>query len=156
FFSMYPSFSYNPSNSAMEEFYRLCNTHHWRREAPEREAARRAFNKALVLQFNHNFGTDVEDLHSWQVLAGLIGMDPIPDKLGECRRRVKASHVNLVDLIDAFAAGEQASQFPSEMALSVYTKDTGKFFPRHDIHAGDLLKSLLRNILYPSQNRGNR
>ena len=57
-------------------------------------------------------------------------------------------HVNLVDLVDA--GGTQiVTMFPSEKALSMYTLKTRKIFPRRNVHAGGLLRVLLRRILNP-------
>ena len=61
---------------------------------------------------------------------------------------VTNTHVNLVDLVDA--GGTQiVSKFPSEKALSIYTLETRKIFPRENVHAGGLLQALLRRILHP-------
>ncbi|KAF8181847.1 hypothetical protein BJ912DRAFT_928858 [Pholiota molesta] len=156
FFGGYaPQFVYNPGNPATVEFYRLCDTFGWERHSAERDTAYQAFSTALTLEFNANFGTEVDNLESWQSLARHMGIVPVPSKLKACRNQVRMSHVNLVDLVAAFARGGQARRFGSEVALSVYTKETGKFFPRKDIHAGDLLKFLLRNIITPSQDRNN-
>ena len=64
------------------------------------------------------------------------------------------THVNLVDFIDHPEAGVQT--FPSEVALSEYTIRESKYFPKDEVHAGSLLKHLLRNILRPSPTRVGR
>ena len=64
------------------------------------------------------------------------------------------THVNLVDFISS--PGERVRTFPSEEALSKYTRETSKYFPRENVYAGSLLKCLLRNILNPSQTRSGR
>ncbi len=61
---------------------------------------------------------------------------------------VTNTHVNLVDLVDA--RGTQVVEiFPSEKALSIYTLETKKIFPRKNVRAGGLLQALLRRILHP-------
>ena len=40
-------------------------------------------------------------------------------------------------------------KFPSEKALSKYTLANHKIFPRGNVHAGGLLRALLRRILHP-------
>jgi len=60
------------------------------------------------------------------------------------------THVNLVDLVDDGVA----TVFTSVEQLSNYTKSSGKYFPRENLHAGDLLKCLLRHILDPSKDSG--
>ena len=62
--------------------------------------------------------------------------------------------MNLVDLVDGFENPNRTiTKFPSVKALSDYTINTGKYFPRANVHAGDLLKYLLRQILNPSSER---
>lgn len=69
---------------------------------------------------------------------------------------VEDTHVNLVDLTDSFTSGKSVTIFESEVALSEYTKAHGRFFPRENAHAGNLLKHLLRHIFNPSGNRGGQ
>ena len=63
---------------------------------------------------------------------------------------VTATHVNLVDLVDA-GGTRTVKRFPTEKALSTYTLTTKKIFPRENVHAGGLLKALLRRIRHPPQ-----
>ena len=62
------------------------------------------------------------------------------------------THVNLVDLVDAPKTHKPVRWFPSEKALSDYTLETEKFFPRNSKCAGGLLKFLLRHIFHPAPN----
>ena len=63
---------------------------------------------------------------------------------------VTDTHVNLVDLVDGFENPKRRiKKFTSVKALSEYTISNGKYFPRANVHAGDLLKYLLRHILCP-------
>lgn len=50
-----------------------------------REEAREGFKNALVQEFNKMYGTDVNDIGSWQGLCRVLGIAPVPDKLNECR-----------------------------------------------------------------------
>ena len=54
-----------------------------------------------------------------------------------------------MDLVDVFDTDDIVTVFPTVQALSTYTKDTGKYFPRDHIAAGSLLRYLLRQILNP-------
>ncbi len=93
FFSRYPEFDYDSDLSFIDEFYRMCDHFGWRRYSNERDQARDAMRRAMVQQFNHTFGTNAEDLASWQKLCEIIQIDPIPDKLKQCRRvRLSSSH----------------------------------------------------------------
>lgn len=51
----------------------------------DREEARKGFKDALVQEFNMMYGTDVNDIGSWQGLCHVLGIAPVPDKLNECR-----------------------------------------------------------------------
>jgi len=154
FFSQYIGFNYNPSNAANSEFYRLCRHLNWERGDDERDSAYNDFKDALTQQFNANYGTDAEDLGAWQNLCIRLNIEPVPSSLKRCRQVVTATHVNLVDLVDGFENPDRLiTKFPSVKALSEYTIDTGKYFPRANVHAGDLLKYLLRQILSPPSER---
>ncbi|OAX40311.1 hypothetical protein K503DRAFT_781515 [Rhizopogon vinicolor AM-OR11-026] len=149
FFGMYPKFDYDSSASASMEFYRMCNKLGWGRKDDERKCAHGNFKDALVQQFNRIYGTDVDDLASWRTLCQIVNVSPTPGTLKSCRKAVKKTHVNIVDLIDTKTTGELVTVFVSELKLSEYTKQTGKFFPRDNVYAGSLLRYLLRRIMKP-------
>ncbi|KAF8148236.1 hypothetical protein B0H34DRAFT_267321 [Crassisporium funariophilum] len=85
FFARYHQFVYNPSASATSEFQRLCNVRKWVHGQPVRKAAYDEFKDALTRQFNMNYGTDANDLAAWQTLCASLRIEPIPDKLKDCR-----------------------------------------------------------------------
>lgn len=155
FFSQYSEdFRYDPKKAATSEFYRLCDHFDWERGDDERESAHRKFKDALTQQFNANYGTDADDLAAWQNLCLRLCIEPIPSSLERCRRAVTSTHVNLVDLVDGFEnPSTPVKIFKTVKALSEYTIETGKYFPRTNVHAGDLLKHLLRQILNPPSER---
>ncbi|KAI0033361.1 hypothetical protein K488DRAFT_47848 [Vararia minispora EC-137] len=149
FFATYPSFAYDPSASATAEFARTCAQFRWGEK--RRKKAHRAFSTAMVAQFAATFGTDVGSLRSWQALCEAIDIEEVPDTLTKCKKAVKRSHVNIVDLLDAAMHGERTRGFPSERALSKYTLGTpNKIFPLDRAKAGGLLRYLLRQIIRPS------
>lgn len=55
-------------------------------------------------------------------------------------------HVNLSDLLDTTRQGTRVHVFASEEELRIYTKRTGRMFPKEEAYAGGLLKYLLREI----------
>lgn len=57
------------------------------------------------------------------------------------------AHVNLVDLVDVFGTGRLVKAFRTGKAAGEYGRRTGKYFPRNDKDAGDLLKYLQRRNL---------
>ncbi|KAH7883439.1 hypothetical protein F5I97DRAFT_1815278 [Phlebopus sp. FC_14] len=145
FFAKYPPFIYDPSKSASKEFYRLCEYFNWRRrDNVDRTTAHEAFKTALVKQFNVVYGTDEESLSAWRKLCEAVNVHPIPVRMADCRQAVRNVHVNLVDLVDREFTGAKIQIFTSEAELNEYTRKNGKFFPRYNVHAGSLLRALLR------------
>ncbi|KAJ2936221.1 hypothetical protein H1R20_g870, partial [Candolleomyces eurysporus] len=143
-FAQYEGFNYHASLAPTQEFRRLCSTMDWKRGGLEALEARADFGRAIVSQFNYTYGEDADDLSAWQRLCRRIGIDPIPDKLEEAKERVCNTHINLVDLI----GDTVVRKFPSEKALSNYTRKTKKTFPQ-SATSGTLLYLLLRRIHFP-------
>lgn len=85
FFAQYPEFDFDNTASASDEFYRMCDFFDWSRQDPDRETARAEYRTALTQQFNSNYGTDVDDLASWQHLCRVIGLYPVPDDMVTAR-----------------------------------------------------------------------
>ncbi|RDB30243.1 hypothetical protein Hypma_007080 [Hypsizygus marmoreus] len=144
FFDNYSLFTYDPTDSATSEFYRMCDLYDWDEE--EKGDAKENFRDALVQQFNATYGTDENDLDSWHTLCTVLDITPLPEDLDACREAVRGTYVNLVDLVDQ----RHIELFSDEQALSEYTKEEGKFFPKENAKAGGLLRYLLRQILNPS------
>ncbi|KDN35285.1 hypothetical protein RSAG8_11720, partial [Rhizoctonia solani AG-8 WAC10335] len=149
FFGKYPSFNYDSSKPVMLEFYRMCDRFGWERDNREREKARDHFKNAMVQEFNSIYGTDDHSLAAWQNLCRVIKLADIPDELEACRQLVRSTHVNIVDLVDTRVTRTPVTHFPSEHALSAYTRTTGKYFPKENAYAGGLLRYLLRHIENP-------
>ncbi|KAG9225022.1 hypothetical protein CCMSSC00406_0001827 [Pleurotus cornucopiae] len=127
FFDDYPGFDYDPGNSAILEFYRLCDFYGWDRDDPDREEAHQAFKDALVQEFNDIYGTDENDIDSWHKICTVLDIDPLPDTLQEARDEVLSKHINIVDLVDN--PGGHVTSFESLEDLREYTVDEGKYFP---------------------------
>jgi hypothetical protein len=85
FFSRYPKFQYQPQNSPIIEFKRLCEVYCWGQEREEKKAARREFNLAMKEEFNSLYGTDEKDINNWYKLCHVLRIDPVPSTLKECR-----------------------------------------------------------------------
>ncbi|RYN63049.1 hypothetical protein AA0117_g12856 [Alternaria alternata] len=145
FFTQYSEFPYDPKSSVAEEFYRMCDFFAWDKDCEEREQARRVFNDALVIRFNGLYGTDVADIENWHKLCVALYIEPLPDTIHHCKKKIKTIHVNLVDLVDV--SRDAVELFPSLEELREYTIDSGKFFPKRSAYAGGVLKFLLREIL---------
>ncbi|KXN86038.1 hypothetical protein AN958_10595 [Leucoagaricus sp. SymC.cos] len=155
FFKQYSWFTYDPNESASEQFHRLQKEAGWKRDDPEQKAAWEDYLEALVGQFNASFGTDEDDLTAWHGLLAHIGVTDLPDSAKKCKQIIQGKFINLVDLVDARDNPTlQIRHFGSEYELSRYTLDEHKVFPRDHVEAGSLLKYLLRNILSPGIKRG--
>ncbi|CAE6357636.1 unnamed protein product [Rhizoctonia solani] len=148
FFAMFPGFVYNPTQPALSELMRMKAQFGWEMQN-FRTSTLPMFRRALVLQFNLTFGTDQNDLVSWQNLCRIMGVVNIPDNLTACKKLVESIYVNLIDLVDMPNTGVPVRLFKREYDLSEYTLKTDKIFPKDDAHAGGLLKHLLRNIIAP-------
>ncbi|CAE7197176.1 unnamed protein product [Rhizoctonia solani] len=154
FFAQYPEFTYDPARPVLSELKRMKRVLKWDNKTWKSSGALAGLRRALVLQFNLTYGTDQNDLASWQNLCRAMRVTNIPETLSACKKLVKTIYVNLVDLVDMPNTGKDVRLFETEAALSKYTKRTKKIFDRHDARAGGLLKHLLRSIINPR--RGGR
>lgn len=143
FFAEYPNFNYNTKESCITEYLRLCRFMRWKRDSPEQRQARQAVRKAIVLQFNANFGTDAESTKPWLTLCKTLGIKPVPRKLKEAREAVSNTHVNLIDLTEAYANPNCSfTVFDTAKELSEYTVKEGKYMPCDVLEAGTVLRTL--------------
>ncbi|KAJ7486357.1 hypothetical protein B0H11DRAFT_1721549, partial [Mycena galericulata] len=148
FFSSYPKYKYDPSGPASQQFQQLRKVYRWDNKGVEANEAYQGYNKALSLTFSEQYGDDVNSLANWQRLCRTVEI-PVRDSLEECKRAIEDVHVNLIDLVDIHNTGKPVHRFASEYELSVYTKQTKKFFPPSHLYKGPLLKYLLRHIFAP-------
>ncbi|KAJ1309477.1 hypothetical protein OPQ81_006252 [Rhizoctonia solani] len=151
FDNCYPAFQYKQSKPAVNQFKELKKEYraYWGKD--EAKKTHEAFKGALTKDFNDICGTDEKDLASWQKLCAVLNLRDIPDDVELCKRLVKPMYVNPVDLVDTPYTGKPPKHFRSEGELSEYTKRTGKYFPRDNVYAGDLLKYPLRQIMVPGK-----
>lgn len=63
----------------------MCDKFGWDNDDYEMREARRKFKSAMVQQFNDLYGTDKEDLISWQKLCHILNIEPVPEELKKCR-----------------------------------------------------------------------
>ncbi|KAF9043194.1 hypothetical protein BJ165DRAFT_1545322 [Panaeolus papilionaceus] len=101
----------------------------------------------LFNQFNHVYGRRIDDYTAWDTLCTRISVKRVPSTIEECKKIVKRTHVNLVDLTQATKPHSRVQVFHSEEELREYTISSRKFFPHRNVYAGDVLKYLLRKIL---------
>ncbi|KAH9071087.1 hypothetical protein EDB83DRAFT_2366461 [Lactarius deliciosus] len=141
FFSQYPNFQPEPSNSPVAEFDRLCKA----------EAAREEFHSAMKKEFDKLYGSDEKDINNWLKLCFVLRIDPAPDTLRNCRNAVLRKHVNLVDLVRG--SKKEVQIFKTEKELREYTIATRKYFPREDAQDGGVLRALRRRIFAPTTSK---
>ncbi|KAH9071090.1 hypothetical protein EDB83DRAFT_2289821 [Lactarius deliciosus] len=153
FFSQYPNFQPEPSNSPVVEFDRLCKAYHWKRKDPRREAAREEFHSAMKKEFDHLYGSDKKDINNWLKLCFVLRIDPAPDTLRDCRNAVRKKYVNLVDLVHG--SKKEVQIFKTEKELSKYTLATGKIFPKAAAKDGGVLRDLRRQIFAPREGKNS-
>ncbi|KAH6915645.1 hypothetical protein BKA70DRAFT_1092259 [Coprinopsis sp. MPI-PUGE-AT-0042] len=138
-------FEYNEEEAANSNFYALCEWEDWKRDDPYREEVYAEFKRALVAEFNRKYGVDENDLFVWRLLCERVGILNIPWTVRECRRAIRNTYVNLVDLTEA-NEGDKVATFKSEQELAAYTRSTGKFFPANHAHAGGLPEYALTDL----------
>lgn len=125
----------------------MCGFFGWYKDEEEMRDAKELFKTAMVKQFNDIYGTDPENLESWQKLCHVLNIEPVPTRLAECRKSVRQTHVNLVDLVETRNTGLPVKVFETLRGLQVYTVKNGKFFPKRNAYESGLLRFLLREIL---------
>jgi hypothetical protein len=85
FFARYPTFEYDSAKPIWTEFYRMCEFFKWDQNDIEMKDAKQEFKTAMVKQFNDIYGTDPNNLKSWQKLCRVLNMEPVPTDLAACR-----------------------------------------------------------------------
>lgn len=86
FFANYSDFQYQRSAPIVEEFYRMCDFFGWEKDDEERKTAHEDFKVAMVHDFNNLYGTDVNDIESWQKLCLALNITPLPQDIAGCRK----------------------------------------------------------------------
>lgn len=76
-------FPYDPSEQIMIQFFTMGAYFNW--SEVEKRVYRHSLRHTLVIQFNDDFGVDVNSHESWKRLCSSIGIQPIPVTMIECR-----------------------------------------------------------------------
>ncbi|KAF8539580.1 hypothetical protein BDD12DRAFT_805190 [Trichophaea hybrida] len=127
-------------------FLALVSSRRWESSSRNHRRATTAFNAALLSEFTARFGNDpTPPLETWQLLcAVLTPQREVPGSITQCKKVVKRTHVNLVDLM---AGVENVWVFRNRGELEAYTRETGRYFPKRDVKGGGgLVRCLLREI----------
>ncbi|KAG8169358.1 hypothetical protein KVR01_000103 [Diaporthe batatas] len=115
-----------------------------------RGKARPKKEKDIAASWDNYFGKNDNDLAKWKLLCCDLGKqaEEFTSKT-QCRKALKHVWVNLHDFLAAENKPEDVVFFSSERALAAYTRETRKFFPRHNISRGSPLRDLLARIVCP-------
>ncbi|KAG9847636.1 hypothetical protein KCU98_g3831, partial [Aureobasidium melanogenum] len=142
YFDRFPDFDHHPRRSVHDEFNRLVKTQKWDKKETARQRAA-CYNEELE---GHFVKLGIADqLDRLQHLCVELSIEP-PDTITQCKKILKKTHVNLVDLMNARRTHKKVGKFDTEKQLSKYSRETGKIYPKKDAK-GDVVKVLLRHIL---------
>ncbi|CAD0089739.1 unnamed protein product [Aureobasidium vineae] len=143
YFDRFPGFDHHPRRSVRDEFNRLAKTQKWDKEDTARQRAA-CYNEELE---GHFAGLGITDqLGRLQHLCVELGIEPL-DTINKCKKVLKKTHVNLVDLMNAHRTGKKVGKFDTYKQLRTYTLESGKIYPKK-YAKGDVVKVLLRQIFY--------
>ncbi|KAI4775873.1 hypothetical protein E4T52_09179 [Aureobasidium sp. EXF-3400] len=141
YFDRFPDFDHHPRRSVRDEFNRLAKTQKWDKEETARQRTT-CYNEELE---GHFAGLGItSQLERLQHLCVELGLEPL-STVTQCKKALKNTHVNLVDLMNARRTGKKVRMFDTYSQLRKYTKESGKIYPKKDAK-GDVVKVLLRRI----------
>ncbi|KAG9249559.1 uncharacterized protein F5Z01DRAFT_631473 [Emericellopsis atlantica] len=97
--------------------------------------------------------TDEQKLKGYQDLCDEIGISPA-DSIDECKKHLKSTLVNIVDLIDARRTGSAAMVWQDLDAFRTYTLQDEHRINKDEAKEGEgLLASLLQNFRLPRRHK---
>ncbi|KAF3937283.1 hypothetical protein ABW19_dt0201170 [Dactylella cylindrospora] len=149
-------FEYEASaqTSLIKTFKKLAISQNWTDK--QKEAARKKFHTAVDAEFSERVGKGFT-LFEWQRLAKLIGIEPIPTTITQCRKVIAQENINIYQILQAYRRATEISninlikpcheiqRFKTVKELRKYTKKHGAYFPK-EIAKGSVLKGLLRRL----------
>ncbi|KAI9048265.1 hypothetical protein LZ554_008060 [Drepanopeziza brunnea f. sp. 'monogermtubi'] len=103
----------------------------------------------IVDQFSRYFGNESK-VANWVRLCRDVGIQEDLKSIRQCKLALRKVWVNIYDLIDAVDAEKTPPKlFKSERALSNYTMNTGKIYPKRKAKEGGPVRALLAHIFSP-------
>ncbi len=169
-FAQFENFAPNDGASFDNEFDRLASSQNWipgsQQYTRERTIAMRQELKLHYFsqqsQDGNNSETDAEfteedlELKGYQNLCREVGI-PSNDSIAECKRDLKNTLVNIVDLIDARRMGKKVEVWNDFGAFRDYTlQDEHRIDAREAKKDGGFLASLLQRLRLPGSQRRRR
>lgn len=153
-----------PDNNASfdDEFSRLASSQDWvggtkeyqrqRTIALRSELKLHYFSQSHELEEEHEL-TEEEMLQGYQALCQELGI-AASDSIQECKRDLKGTLVNIVDLIDARRTGKQVKVWEDFEAFRNYTLMEGHTINgKEAAKEGGILQSLLQRLRFPRRDR---
>ncbi|KAH0348489.1 hypothetical protein KCU81_g3269, partial [Aureobasidium melanogenum] len=145
YFERFPHFDHQPRQSIRIEFTRLAKTHKWDSEETKRERVN-CYNEELEGHFHRLSITD--QLGSLKHLCSELDVKP-RNTVDGCRKILRYTHVNLVDLMDARRdENTKVKKFKTYKELRDYSHKTKKFYPL-DETKGETIEVPLRKLKTP-------
>ncbi|KAF8919153.1 hypothetical protein CPB85DRAFT_1429785 [Mucidula mucida] len=138
----------DPTTGIVERFRALALSEGLKKKSDKYKERRKAFIADAVEDgFIATFGVNNSSLQSWQRLCTIVGIPAAETLLSikKCKAALKGTFVNIVDLVDAAAAGKVMTKgvFNDITSLRRYIKNTKKMFPRGRAKRNPLLRHFL-------------
>ncbi|PNP56124.1 hypothetical protein THARTR1_03649 [Trichoderma harzianum] len=157
FFASFAGFVYDARLSPEASWKKLRRFRGWKgppeKRSEEEEDAWRGYQGALVREVEMWFG-DEKDLTAWWTLCKAVGKADPPDEIRECKKILRTTHVNIVDLINWGRKGGNEDEgkkvrvFKSVGELKEYSVRSRKIFFKEQLKSygggNVVLKHLLR------------
>lgn len=160
-FAKFDNFTPNDGATFDDEFSRLASSRDWipgsqiytreRTIAMRQELKMHYFSQSQPLDEDDVDKplTEEQKLQGYQSLCHEIGIPP-SDSLVECKRRLKSTLVNIVDLIDARRTGVEIRVWHDFEAFRAYTLQDKHRINMHEAKQGEgFLASLLQHLRSP-------
>ncbi|KAL7955969.1 hypothetical protein V8C34DRAFT_326725 [Trichoderma compactum] len=160
FFTSFVGFVYDARLSPEASWKKLKRFMGWKgspeRRSNEENDAWGGYQGALAREVETWFG-DEKDLTAWWTLCKAVGKVDPPDEIRECKKILRTTHVNIVDLIDWGRKGgnenegEKVRVFKTVGGLKKYTVKHEKVFAKRllkQYHGGNVVMKHLLRVLF--------
>ncbi|TLD22157.1 hypothetical protein PspLS_08159 [Pyricularia sp. CBS 133598] len=151
FFLLFEGFEYDPAQPPAKSFARLEKHQGWQKGTSAYKKAWNKYQTALDSELDMWYGPS-DDLTAWHTLCRAIGIKPLPETCGQCKKAVRKKHVNIVDLVEwsrnRGTSDKPVQTFANVAQLQAYTMETGKIFSKKMAKGGGQgKKAVLRHLL---------
>ncbi|KAK6512992.1 hypothetical protein TWF506_009154 [Arthrobotrys conoides] len=156
YFQSHNSFDYNPTSttSVLKTFKRLAINQGWDEERRRQEKGK--FQKAIDVEFTDRVGSGFL-LEDWQRLGKVIGIEPLPGSITQCKKMIKKENINIYHILHAYRratevenvedveACKDVRRFKTVAELRKYTQNH-KMYYQKEFAKGSVLKGLLKHL----------